>query len=79
MAECDNCGYDTQLEDYAYGSKVYGFCEICASTFLSRATTHPYQMEQKDVWLYRSLGYIANMLLNVVHQRGGEKENEWLL
>ena len=69
MAECDNCGYDTELDDFAYGAKVYSFCEVCASTFLSRATTCSREVEQKDVWLYRSVGYIANMLLDAIRQR----------
>lgn len=49
MAQCDNCGYDAELDDYAIGSKVYSFCEICANTLLARATTHSHHLEQSDV------------------------------
>jgi len=78
MAECDNCGYDTELGDYAYGTKVYGFCEICAGSFLSRATTASRYLEQSDIWLFRSIAFIANILRSEIRthatrQQGGEE------
>ena len=65
---CDNCGYPTETEPYRDGpsARYHHFCRICASTFLSRATTDPDCLSQGDIWMLRSLGYIANAILEII-------------
>lgn len=65
--ECGNCGYETELfEVRKLGGtdEVNWFCEVCAGTFLGRATEYPHQLA--DPLLYKSIGWIANRLLDEI-------------
>jgi hypothetical protein len=66
--ECDCCAYETGLHftEQRTGSRLVGawLCEVCYSTFLSKAVFYPIQVS--DTALYRSVGYIANMLLDEI-------------
>lgn len=72
LDECDNCEYTTELKAYKKPpsfpqdeneeDKYNFFCNVCSSTFLSSATNYPKQVS--DVKLYKSIGYIANMILD---------------
>lgn len=67
--ECDNCGYKTKVKPYEHGvgrQTVYHFCDVCAKTFLSSATAYPNQCP--DVRLHKSVGYIANMILDEIRK-----------
>jgi hypothetical protein len=68
--ECDNCGYETQSYLlYEEDGKKYCFCEICDSTFLSKATKEP--MVASESRLFKSMGWIANKIIDTIK----EKEN----
>jgi hypothetical protein len=65
--ECKNCGYITDLATYPKmggTDEVNWFCEVCAGTFLGRATEYPHQLA--DPLLYKSIGWIANRLLDEI-------------
>lgn len=72
MTECANCGYDTETKAIPKGPVALGeqveLCEVCRCTFLGRATTSMSQVS--DPALYRSIGYIANMILCAVKEAG---------
>jgi len=75
--ECDNCGYQTKLERYEEATwrdkrGVFWFCEICANTHLSKAAQYPAQCS--DVMLYKSIGWIANRLLDEIRTLAHAKE-----
>ena len=59
---CDCCGYKAPLVPFDDHSHVYCLCEICYSTYLSYAVTSP--SRDTDNHLYKSLGWIANRLLD---------------
>ena len=63
--ECSNCGYPAPLYPFDFGltglAPTY-FCEICASTHLATATKQPDQCP--DPQLYKSIGWIANHIMN---------------
>ena len=71
--ECDNCEYETDLTYYSVPPGCDGawLCEVCASTFLGKATQYPRQVE--DPLLYRSIGWIANRLLDEIRGMGKGK------
>jgi len=65
--ECDNCGYETQLTCYRGthpATDRHWFCEVCASSYLSHATV--YRSQCQDPRLHRSLGWIANRILDEI-------------
>jgi len=80
MAECENCGYDTTLAEYVAHDvhnrkRTYRLCEICASTRLGMAApARSDLLTQGEVWLMRSLAYIANMLRDEI--RGFREEGD---
>ena len=61
---CENCDYTGPLEKYGYGHprKSIYLCNLCASTFFSKATKYPDQV--CDTALYRSLAIAFNMVLD---------------
>jgi len=73
MPECRCCGYDTEVKEYKVGPwKVAELCEICASTRLSQAVpgmSPPGTLTQGEIYVMRSMGYIANMLLDEIRQK----------
>lgn len=73
LRECDSCHYPARLSlfkgmhtDYPHEpTKDVHLCEVCASTFISNATVcFPSQHSEHD--LYKSLGWIANKLLDEI-------------
>lgn len=74
--ECECCGFETWIEDYEAGppgKEVVGACDVCAGTWISNVCKHPYNYGC-DVTLYRSLGYVANMILAGQRKRAGAQE-----
>lgn len=76
---CDNCGYTTKTKLYAKGNsreEKVRLCAICAKTLLSVAVQFPSQCP--DTKLYKSIGYIANLLLDAIqkNQRAPEHERD---
>ena len=68
--ECSNCGYETELVVWdGAGGKDGDFCALCSQTLLSHATIFPDHVS--DPKLYKSLGYIANMILDEVRKGRG--------
>lgn len=71
---CENCGYPAPLTeqeglDYTtrpFSKVTYKFCEVCANTFLGRATSYPQYADGAP--LFQSLGYIANMILDEIRK-----------
>ena len=57
---CDCCDYPALVATFTTGRETAEFCEVCSSTFLSKAHTYPEQVS--DVSLYKSIGWIANHL-----------------
>lgn len=69
--ECENCEYETDLHFYrSMGGSEDGhwYCEVCSSTFLSKATEYPHQVA--DPLLFKSIAWIANKILDEI--RGGK-------
>ena len=67
VEECFCCGYAAPLakfEDRNTTGEPNWFCEVCGSTFLSLAVTRP--VEYRDDSLYRSIGWIANKILDEI-------------
>ena len=67
--ECENCGYNTEVDEYK--GRVYGppyrLCKICASTRLSESlSAREDTLTQGEIYIMRSLGYIANLLLDAI-------------
>ena len=80
QVECECCGYAAPVKKfnepsarYPRGEDVW-LCEVCSSTFLSSAVTWPAACP--DVTLYKSLGYIANMLLDEIRKARGKDTQE---
>jgi hypothetical protein len=78
QAECDNCHYPAPKLNKCTGfagsgnaDAEYEFCDVCFSTFLSRATTYPQQYGEQAP-LFKSLGYIANMILDEIRKGSAE-------
>ncbi len=68
LVTCDCCGYPTALVEYtSTGKATVMLCEICYSTFLSKAILYPNQCS--DTSLYQSIGYIGNMILDAVGRK----------
>lgn len=64
---CDNCGYPAPLFEFKNGPVIPGdekhkFCEICSTTFLGRATSHP-RLYGEHLYLFSALGYLFNQHL----------------
>jgi hypothetical protein len=79
---CENCGYPaSDLTEYDIpnlevgGKMKHVLCDICANTFLSRATTNLRQYGQQAA-LFQSLGWIANMLRDEIRAAVKAKEEE---
>jgi hypothetical protein len=69
LTTCDNCGYFTVTSSFVTHRipglvLVHQFCDICADTYLSQATSAPHTVA--DPRLYKSMGYIANLLLEAI-------------
>lgn len=69
--ECDCCGYETVIKPYRSNRDIreerYNwFCDICVETHLSKCVDYPQQCS--DVSLYKSVGHIANMILDEVRK-----------
>ena len=72
MQSCENCNYQTEVEDY----DGHLFCEVCSHTYLSRATTTPREV---DVRLYKSLAWIANRIIDLVKPNDKEVSTNEML
>lgn len=74
---CSNCSYFTKVTEFEVltreGKLKFKFCDICAGTYLSRATTNPEQYSQQNT-LFMSLGYIANTILDEI-RKASKNEN----
>ncbi len=73
--ECDNCSYKTYCKQYGpnYADKhkrKHWLCAICACTFLAHATDYPEQLASGMDVLMKSIGYIANGLLDEIMRSG---------
>lgn len=66
IAPCENCEYDTLLVCYWRDGESRWYCEVCASTSLSRATHRPAMVEDPE--LCKSIGWIANRILDEVRK-----------
>lgn len=66
VRECDCCGYPARLSEFSRPGpaprKVSLFCEVCSSTYLSQVVWYPTQTDEPN--LYRSIGWIANRILD---------------
>lgn len=67
-ANCDNCRYLTDLRTYYVGeySLEHHFCEVCAFTLLSQATTQPHDVDMK---LFKSIGWCVNKILGAINDK----------
>ena len=67
LSGCECCGFATKLGEFRQQHPNTGtnlFCEVCSSSHLSLAETHPWAAS--DPLLYRSLGWIANRILQEI-------------
>jgi hypothetical protein len=70
---CANCGCsDVWVEDYG-GNSIYIYsevrilCDVCASTFLSRATSgQSSQLTQGEIWIMKSIAILFNGLFRSI-------------
>ena len=70
--ECESCGYHTWLGKFRKewrrgeedGDRL--LCEVCSSTFLASHLDSPSHVS--DPTLYKSIGYIANMILDEIRR-----------
>ncbi len=67
--ECYSCGYTTYLKEYDppphhEDRSKDKLCKICSSTFIGVAYGYPKQ--HPDSLLFRSMGYIGNLLLEEI-------------
>lgn len=78
--QCDACGYrDTPLEEFGAQRIMDSgevrrarYCEVCASTFASKAHSAPDGLTAK--MLFRTLAIGFNLVLDAIHSaRYGEK------
>lgn len=70
LGVCDCCGFETWIKECDVGPPGEGVtesCDVCAGTWISNVCEHPGNYVC-DVALYRSLGYVANMILNEVSE-----------
>jgi hypothetical protein len=68
---CDACGYhDTPVEEFGDFSIALDrrprYCEVCASTFASRAHSEPQSLTVG--MLFRTLAVIANLILDKLNE-----------
>lgn len=79
---CDNCAYPAPLTEYEnndfsggeFKEVKHWFCDVCASTYLSRATTNLQQYGSQAA-LFQSLGYIANMVLDEIRKSQPDRKS----
>ena len=66
--ECDCCGYPAPLAKFRDGmpERDFYFCEVCAVTHIAGAVIYPALHEQAS--LEKSVGYIANMILDEIRK-----------
>ncbi len=69
--ECDCCHYPGRVAEFPNTLTDRGrcdlvLCEVCSQTHLSLARKYPLQCS--DAQLYRSIGFIANMLLEAIRE-----------
>ncbi len=68
--ECDNCGYAAPVRTFnTIPGRPRTYCEICAKSFLSDATTFP--QDCPDTKLYKSIGAVANLILHKITGKPG--------
>ena len=66
---CESCGHDdTPTKEYRItigghaGEYKRQYCDVCASTYLSKSVDYPYLSEERNI--ASSLGWVANEILD---------------
>lgn len=72
--DCDCCCYPGRLKLFkdtpveGMNKRDLWLCEVCSSTFLSKARKYPQQCS--DIDLYKSIAMLGNMLLEEIREQG---------
>lgn len=75
--KCDCCNYPAKtLKVYTGDTRKQSctFCQVCASTFFSHCITYP-EFYGKDRYLWASLGWIANKMLDEISKLANGSNN----
>ncbi len=67
---CDSCGYFTELKVSKSGppdSREALLCAICRNTLIGNAYFYPTQYEHSTI--FKTLGWIANMLRDEIRKK----------
>lgn len=70
IEECANCGAEVETiafefkpyEVWTKKDETYNFCEICSSSFFSRATTRKDRMSNNEQLLFKSIAKGLNLI-----------------